>query len=692
MKSIAGYLLFSAGLIGLLANNSPTLAADVVINSDTIWASGTYTIGNLTVTNGAKLTLRGRNTSGRVDGQWQGHGVTIVALNVQIDEGSSINADAQGYTGGATGQPGNGPGGGCGSSLYDSAGGSYGGSGYGTTTCSSGPTYGSALEPGDLGSGAGGTTTCAGGTCYADRVGGNGGGAIRLIISDTLTNNGTISANGGSGPANWPPGLDTYAGGGSGGSIWATVGALAGAGIFAANGAPRYWNQEPTVPSGGGGRIAVYYGEGSSFSGFDASSANGGPSSEQGTVAFIDTGRNELLVTGGQRLIFDQDSSVAFHGITVRGGADLIVGGNSTITAPGSIRITGNSRIILGGKNTEARVDDQWIGQGVTVQAGDVQVDSGSAISADEQGYTGGATGQPGNGPGGGCGSAMYDSAGGSHGGPGNGIPTCESGPTYGSPDNPIDLGSGGGGTTTCAGGVCYAALVGGNGGGAIRLIVTGTLTNDGVISANGGNGLALWSPSLDGYAGGGSGGSIWATIRHLTGSGAFTASGGSRYWGELPAALGGGGGRIAIYYVTENYEPGLLSVDGGIGGQHGSVLFDVLPGIQVTIAANPAGRSFTVDGQTFTNSTAFTWEFGSEHTIGVASPQTGSAGIQYVFRCWSDGGTQSHSAITPAVRSTYTANFGIRFLRNGRLAGRPQINRRSSGFDERRIRRDRSR
>ena len=83
--------------------------------------------------------------------------------------------------------------------MYDSAGGSYGGLGYSTATCSAGPIYGSALTPTDLGSGGGGTTIAAGGSDYADRVGGNGGGAIRLIVTGTLTNNGTISANGGDG-------------------------------------------------------------------------------------------------------------------------------------------------------------------------------------------------------------------------------------------------------------------------------------------------------------------------------------------------------------------------------------------------------------------------------------------------------------------------------------------------------------
>ena len=52
-------------------------------------------------------------------------------------------------------------------------------------------------------------------------------------------------------------------------------------------------------------------------------------------------------------------------------------------------------------------------------------------------------------------------------------------------------------------------------GGGAIQLTVSGTLTNNGVISANGG--------AVSGFVGGGSGGSIYATTATLAGSGTFT-------------------------------------------------------------------------------------------------------------------------------------------------------------------------
>ena len=164
----------------------------------------------------------------------------LSAVDVTVHAGSSITADEQGYTGGATGQAGNGPGGGCGSTLYDSAGGNHGGLGSGLGTCSPGPSYGAALMPADLGSGGGGTTTTAGGSGYGPRVGGNGGGAIRLIVPETLTINGAIFANGSNGI--------NYAGGGSGGSIHVNVGILTGSGAFTANGGSRLFGQDVIYP------------------------------------------------------------------------------------------------------------------------------------------------------------------------------------------------------------------------------------------------------------------------------------------------------------------------------------------------------------------------------------------------------------------------------------------------------------
>jgi len=109
--------VFAVGLLVWLTGISFAQTGDVVISTNTTWAAGQYTLNSLRVTNGATLTLEGANRSGQVDGQWQGYGVTITAASVQVDAGSAISANAQGYTGGATGVSGNGPGGGCGSAA-----------------------------------------------------------------------------------------------------------------------------------------------------------------------------------------------------------------------------------------------------------------------------------------------------------------------------------------------------------------------------------------------------------------------------------------------------------------------------------------------------------------------------------------------------------------------------------------------
>jgi hypothetical protein len=81
------------------------------------------------------------------------------------------------------------------------------------------------------------------------------------------------------------------------------------------------------------------------------------------------------------------------------------------------------------------------------------------------------------------------------------------------------------------------------------------------------------------------------------------------------------------------------------------------------TIAASPAGRLITVDGEDYKAPQTFKWEAGSSHTISAPSPQAGGGGIRYVFVNWSDGGGQSHTITTPAVSTTYTANFTTQYL-----------------------------
>ena len=125
------------------------------------------------------------------------------------------------------------------------AGGSHGGyGGKRDSGQSSGKLYGSLYEPVDLG---------AGGGCNG--VGGNGGGAIRLEAEE-LVLDGILSADGLSGKEST---------GGAGGSLWVKVGLLRGSGSLQANGGIGKCLVDYGGFGGGGGRVALYYKEASSF-------------------------------------------------------------------------------------------------------------------------------------------------------------------------------------------------------------------------------------------------------------------------------------------------------------------------------------------------------------------------------------------------------------------------------------------
>jgi RHS repeat-associated protein len=500
------------------ASSNITYNSITVQNAATLTVGGGSTIsvtGSILVTGNSSMVLQSINNAAQVNGTWQGAGVTLNAGSVQVDAGSSINADGQGYL--ALDGPGAGPQG-------NSIGGSYGGLGGGQLT---NLTYGSASAPTDLGSGAG----------VYNAYGGVGGGAIRLIVSGTLTNNGIISANGAS--------LTGEGGGGAGGSVYVTTATLAGSGVFTANGGS---NTNQNGQGGGGGRVAIYYAGPSNFTSFATSvTAGGTPSGSVGTVVFFDTSSVNDNLDVYQDFTVPANSTVTYNSITIRNGAVMTIGGGSTVNVTAGILVTANSSIILQSINNSAQVNGTWQGTGVTLNAATVQVDPGSSINADGQGYTSLA------GPGGGIANSFAYPQGGSYGGAGGGQPVST---TYGSAPAPTDLGSGGG---------VYNVYTG-VGGGAIRLIVTGTLTNNGIISAN--------AAPVTGAGGGGAGGSVYVTTGTLAGAGIFTANGGSN---TSQGGAGGGGGRIAVYYASQTNYSGFATstANGGTpSGLVGTVAF----------------------------------------------------------------------------------------------------------------------
>ena len=80
-------------------------------------------------------------------------------------------------------------------------------------------------------------------------------------------------------------------------------------------------------------------------------------------------------------------------------------------------------------------------------------------------------------------------------------------------------------------------------------------------------------------------------------------------------------------------------------------------PTIRVTVQTTPSGRTFAVDGVTYTAAQMFSWIPGSSHTIATTSPQSGGTGVRYVWGSWTGGGAISHT-VAPTTNKTYTATF----------------------------------
>lgn len=244
---------------------------DLYVLSSQTWNTqtdgNTFTYNNLIVQNNSVLFLPGYSTSNT-----NGIGFTFNLNNFTIEAGSEVSSNSGGYAGGnATTKNGGGPGGGTGAtsaSTFYGGGGSYGGTGGN----SSGSVYGSATAPLDLGSGAGLSYVSG------NKNGGAGGGAIKIIASNTMTIDGSLTANGETGSGS----------GGSGGSIYLIAGTLNGSasGKIEANGGDASAN----YGNGGGGRIAVYFVNSNNWSGqaltptASAHPGTGGVAGANGTV------------------------------------------------------------------------------------------------------------------------------------------------------------------------------------------------------------------------------------------------------------------------------------------------------------------------------------------------------------------------------------------------------------------------
>jgi uncharacterized repeat protein (TIGR01451 family) len=85
---------------------------------------------------------------------------------------------------------------------------------------------------------------------------------------------------------------------------------------------------------------------------------------------------------------------------------------------------------------------------------------------------------------------------------------------------------------------------------------------------------------------------------------------------------------------------------------------------VSVTVATGTSGPTISVDGGvSYTGSQSFTWTIGSPHTLATTSPQTPTAGTQYIFASWSDGGAISHPVTASAATLSYNASFNTSYL-----------------------------
>ena len=209
---------------------------------------GIFTFTNISVGTGTTLTLLGYD--GGTNDQDDDKEVELRVENLTVETNGFLSADGTGY-GSQKGPE-------AGHYDYDrgAGGAGHGGEGgLGANGASGGGTYGSLYEPRSLGSGGGNRN------CEHDIPcgGGAGGGAVHLVVSDTLFLDGFLSANGMEGLAG-----DRGCGGGSGGSLWIETTVLTGAGYIQAMGGNgsglKDQNHDYQAGGGGGGRIAIYAG------------------------------------------------------------------------------------------------------------------------------------------------------------------------------------------------------------------------------------------------------------------------------------------------------------------------------------------------------------------------------------------------------------------------------------------------
>ncbi len=525
----------------VLTNATPVLASFSIASGHTLIVEGWQS-----ALRAETMTIEGIITHGINDvastnewGEWvPEHRILLEGSNITVAAGGRLDADWKGY------RQGQGPG----SPVWNPARGGAGHAGEGGFGGNNGgPPYGNPATPWQLGTG-GGTH---------ENRGGPGGGAIRIIADGELAIHGTIRANGHNGTT-------THGNGGSGGSIWIECRTVTGSatGLVQANGGNGIHSGGG---SGSGGRIAIAYTPAAQAAlavprpniriegvpGTQASQNAEPTRAAMGSLHLPDTLWIEADLTAKRFqwvqihipdwTVWEADTLIlddCIVGLPEGNGLDvthnLILTNNAALhvfAAPVTDVLTeSGAAVTVGG---DFRVHNGcWItphahptnGATVTFTVdGNLFVAADGGFDADRRGYT------RGYGPG--LEGTTSDNGAAGHGG----ISSMSSGGhrwgnAYGNAEWPIRAGSGG-----------RSRTLAGRGGGAIRIEVTGRADLHGLLTANGGYGVAT-------HGGGGSGGSILLVCETVSGrnSALLSADGGQ---GNHSSSACGGGGRIAVHY-----------------------------------------------------------------------------------------------------------------------------------------------
>ncbi|MBT6253750.1 hypothetical protein HOI83_00740, partial [Candidatus Uhrbacteria bacterium] len=309
-------------------------------------------------------------------------------------------------------------------------------------------------------------------------------------------------------------------------------------------------------------------------------------------------------------------------------------GGTGDVTINTDAKVTHTIAVLSGAVYTI----DMVVGGSMTV---DAATGGGASIDVDSKGCPGDPNGGNGSSPsssnvcgtntGHGLGAYSYGKGGGAggHGGVGGAGSTHAGGATYGSATNPIFFGSGAG---------SGRGSDSGDGGGVVILNVTGTLTLNGDISANGGDGPISGTGEA---GGGGAGGSVNVTTATMAGGGNIFVDGGiggdDDNGGGNDDGGGGGGGRIALSYATSSFtiSSTTLSADGGTATG--------------TAVAGSRGSAYTIDTTTSAVSIyhGFTYD-DTDHSVTTWTTDTGATSQN----CAS-------GTTTPSITASGTLTFG---------------------------------